>query len=117
MRKTVFDLAQNELAPFAAEMDRKNSFDQLRPFWKKLGDHGLLGITAPTEYGGSGMTYFDHVLAIEEISRASGAMGLSYGCHSNLCVNQLVRHGNHEQKEKYLPKVSLRTFNNFTVIF
>ena len=106
MRKTVFDLAQKELAPYANEIDKNNTFPQLRQFWKKLGDNGLLGITAPAEYGGSEMTYFDHVIAMEELSRASGSIALSYGAHSNLCVNQLVRHATAAQKEKYLPKVS-----------
>lgn len=71
-----------------------------------MGTNGLLGITAPAEYGGSEMSYFDHVIAMEELSRASGSIALSYGAHSNLCVNQIVRHGNKAQKEKYLPKVS-----------
>lgn len=73
--------------------------------WKKFGDMGLLGITAPEEYGGLGRGYLDHCLVMEEISRASGSVALSYGAHSNLCVNQIVRNGNAEQKEKYLPKV------------
>jgi isovaleryl-CoA dehydrogenase len=105
LRKTVFDLAQKELAPHAGEIDKTNTFPQLREFWKKLGENGLLGITAPAEYGGSEMTYFDHVIAMEELSRASGSIALSYGAHSNLCVNQLVRHANASQKEKYLPKL------------
>uniref|UniRef100_A0A914XXU2 Isovaleryl-CoA dehydrogenase, mitochondrial n=1 Tax=Panagrolaimus superbus TaxID=310955 RepID=A0A914XXU2_9BILA len=105
LRKTVFDFAQKELAPHASEIDKTNNFPQLREFWKKLGDNGLLGITAPAEYGGSEMTYFDHVIAMEELSRASGSIALSYGAHSNLCVNQLVRHANAAQKEKYLPKL------------
>uniref|UniRef100_A0AC34GXW2 Isovaleryl-CoA dehydrogenase, mitochondrial n=1 Tax=Panagrolaimus sp. ES5 TaxID=591445 RepID=A0AC34GXW2_9BILA len=105
LRKTVFDLAQKELAPHAAEIDKTNNFPQLREFWKKLGENGLLGITAPAEYGGSEMTYFDHVIAMEELSRASGSIALSYGAHSNLCVNQLVRNANAAQKEKYLPKL------------
>ena len=73
--------------------------------WKKFGDMGLLGITAPEEYGGLGKGYLDHVLVMEEISRASGSVALSYGAHSNLCVNQIVRNGNEMQKKKYLPKV------------
>uniref|UniRef100_A0AC35F7G5 Isovaleryl-CoA dehydrogenase, mitochondrial n=1 Tax=Panagrolaimus sp. PS1159 TaxID=55785 RepID=A0AC35F7G5_9BILA len=105
LRKTVFDFAQKELAPHAAEIDKTNNFPQLREFWKKLGENGLLGITAPAEYGGSEMTYFDHVIAMEELSRASGSIALSYGAHSNLCVNQLVRHATAAQKEKYLPKL------------
>jgi isovaleryl-CoA dehydrogenase len=105
LRQTVFDLAQKELAPYAEEIDRKNGFEGLRDFWKKLGSNGLLGITAPAKYGGSEMTYFDHVIAMEELSRASASIALSYGAHSNLCVNQIVRHGNEAQKEKYLPKL------------
>uniref|UniRef100_A0A7E4W2S6 Isovaleryl-CoA dehydrogenase, mitochondrial n=1 Tax=Panagrellus redivivus TaxID=6233 RepID=A0A7E4W2S6_PANRE len=105
LRKTVFDLAQKELAPYAGEIDKNNEFKGLREFWKKLGTNGLLGITAPAEYGGSEMSYFDHVIAMEELSRASGSIALSYGAHSNLCVNQIVRHGTKQQKEKYLPKL------------
>ncbi|CAD5227275.1 unnamed protein product [Bursaphelenchus xylophilus] len=105
LRETVFNLAQRELAPFANEIDKQNNFADLRQFWRKLGDAGLLGVTAPAEYGGSEMTYFDHVIAMEELSRASGSIALSYGAHSNLCVNQIVRHGTHEQKAKYLPKL------------
>lgn len=71
--------------------------------WRKFGDMGLLGITAPEEYGGQEMGYLAHTIAMEEISRASGSVALSYGAHSNLCVNQIVRHGNKAQKEKYLP--------------
>uniref|UniRef100_A0A1I8AG09 Isovaleryl-CoA dehydrogenase, mitochondrial n=1 Tax=Steinernema glaseri TaxID=37863 RepID=A0A1I8AG09_9BILA len=105
LRKSVFEFAQKELAPFADEIDKKNDFAQLREFWKKLGEQGLLGITAPSEYGGSEMKYLDHVIAMEELSRASGSIALSYGAHSNLCVNQIVRNGNAAQKEKYLPKL------------
>uniref|UniRef100_A0AC34Q6W0 Isovaleryl-CoA dehydrogenase, mitochondrial n=1 Tax=Panagrolaimus sp. JU765 TaxID=591449 RepID=A0AC34Q6W0_9BILA len=105
LRRTVFDIAQKELAPFAQEIDKTNNFKNLRQFWKTLGSNGLLGITAPAEYGGSEMTYFDHVIAMEELSRASGSIALSYGAHSNLCVNQIVRHGTKEQKAKYLPKL------------
>uniref|UniRef100_A0A914XJ88 Isovaleryl-CoA dehydrogenase, mitochondrial n=1 Tax=Plectus sambesii TaxID=2011161 RepID=A0A914XJ88_9BILA len=104
-RQSVFQFAQKELAPYAQEIDQTNNFKQLREFWKKLGDHGLLGITAPTEYGGTGGTYFDHVLAMEELSRASASIALSYGAHSNLCVNQIARNGTAAQKEKYLPKL------------
>lgn len=75
-------------------------------FWKQLGELGTLGITAPPDYGGTGGTYLDHCIIMEEISRASGAIALSYGAHSNLCVNQIRRNGNEEQKQKYLPKVS-----------
>ncbi|KAI6214278.1 hypothetical protein M3Y94_00249200 [Aphelenchoides besseyi] len=105
LRKTVFEIAQRELAPYAHEIHRDNTFTRLREFWQILGANGLLGITAPAEYGGSEMTYFDHVIAMEELSRASGAIALSYGAHSNLCVNQIVRHGNAAQKERYLPKL------------
>uniref|UniRef100_A0A915A5F1 Isovaleryl-CoA dehydrogenase, mitochondrial n=1 Tax=Parascaris univalens TaxID=6257 RepID=A0A915A5F1_PARUN len=105
LRRSVFEFAQKELAPLAAEMDRTNNFPNLRKFWKSLGEHGLLGITVPVEYGGSGLSYLDHVIAMEEISRASGAIALSYGAHSNLCVNQIVRNGTDQQKQKYLPKL------------
>lgn len=73
--------------------------------WKKFGDMGLLGITVPAEYGGLGLGYLDHTIAMEELSRASGSVALSYGAHSNLCVNQINRNGNEAQKKKYLPKV------------
>ncbi|XP_042316119.1 isovaleryl-CoA dehydrogenase, mitochondrial-like [Sceloporus undulatus] len=96
---------QEHLAPKAQEIDQKNEFKEMREFWKKLGELGVLGITAPAEYGGSAMGYLDHILVMEEISRVSAAVGLSYGAHSNLCVNQLVRNGNEAQKQKYLPKV------------
>ena len=105
LRKTVFDISQKELAPYAQDIDKNNNFPNIRQFWKTLGANGLLGITAPAEYGGSEMSYFEHVIAMEELSRASGAIALSYGAHSNLCVNQIVRHATEEQKAKYLPKV------------
>eukprot|EP00093_Oithona_nana_P001301 01301.XXX_3687_5057_1 [CDS] Oithona nana genome sequencing. len=105
LRETLFNFFQKELAPKADEIDKQNNFPEMREFWKKLGDLGLLGITANSNYGGSEMGYFDHVLAMEEISRASGAVALSYGAHSNLCVNQINRNGTEEQKEKYLPKL------------
>ncbi|VDM60313.1 unnamed protein product [Angiostrongylus costaricensis] len=105
LRKSVREFADKELAPHAQTIDRDNNFESLRPFWKKLGDHGLLGITAPAEFGGSQMNYFSHVLVMEELSRASGSIALSYGAHSNLCVNQIVRNGTQKQKEKYLPKL------------
>uniref|UniRef100_A0A0N5BVT0 Isovaleryl-CoA dehydrogenase, mitochondrial n=1 Tax=Strongyloides papillosus TaxID=174720 RepID=A0A0N5BVT0_STREA len=105
LRKTVFDITQKELAPYASKIDKDNGWDNLRNFWKILGENGLLGITAPEKYGGSGLSYFDHCIAMEELSRGSGAIALSYGAHSNLCVNQIVRHGNDAQKEKYLPKL------------
>ncbi|KAG7199084.1 hypothetical protein KM043_017980 [Ampulex compressa] len=105
LRSLVFNFAQKELAPKAAEIDKQNNFDDLRNFWKKLGNLGLLGITVKAEYGGTGGTYLDHVLVVEELSRASGAIALSYGAHSNLCVNQIHRNGTEEQKHKYLPKL------------
>ncbi|KAI9010115.1 acyl-CoA dehydrogenase/oxidase [Hyaloraphidium curvatum] len=103
LREAVFDFAQRELAPRADEVDKTNQFPA--DMWKKMGDMGLLGITAPAEYGGADMGYFAHVLAMEELSRASASVALSYGAHSNLCVNQIVRNGNEKQKEKYLPKL------------
>ncbi|XP_076662269.1 isovaleryl-CoA dehydrogenase, mitochondrial [Halictus rubicundus] len=105
LRNLVFNFVQKELAPKAAEIDKKNDFNDLRSFWKKLGDLGLLGITAKPEYGGTGGTYLDHVIIMEEMSRASGSIALSYGAHSNLCVNQIHRNGTEEQKHKYLPKL------------
>jgi len=105
LRETVFNFCQKELAPLAQEIDQKNNFDDMRPFWRKLGDLGLLGITASSKYGGSDMGYLDHVVAYEELSRASGSVALSYGAHSNLCVNQINRNGTEEQKLKYLPKL------------
>ncbi|KAG2457485.1 IVD protein, partial [Polypterus senegalus] len=105
LRQTIQRFCQEQLAPKAQAIDKDNEFKDMRNFWKKLGDLGVLGITAPVEFGGSGMGYLDHVIVMEEISRASAAVGLSYGAHSNLCVNQLVRNGNHAQKEKYLPKL------------
>lgn len=103
LRETVANFAAQEIAPIASEIDATNSFP--RHLWPKLGELGLLGITVEPEYGGSGMGYLEHVIAMEEISRASGAVGLSYGAHSNLCVNQLRLHANHAQKQKYLPKL------------
>ncbi|XP_043839562.1 isovaleryl-CoA dehydrogenase, mitochondrial isoform X1 [Dromiciops gliroides] len=105
LRQTMFKFLQQHLAPKAHEIDQTNEFKDLREFWKQLGNLGVLGITAPAEYGGAGLGYLDHVLVMEEISRASASVGLSYGAHSNLCVNQLVRNGNEAQKEKYLPKL------------
>ncbi len=103
LRDTVAAFAANEIAPRAAKIDRSNQFPM--DLWKKMGDLGILGITVPEEYGGAGMGYLAHCVAMEEISRASGAVGLSYGAHSNLCVNQLKLNGSHEQKLKYLPKL------------
>lgn len=105
LRQTVFNFAQKELAPFAQEIDKQNEFKDLRHFWKKMGDLGLLGPTVKPEYGGLGGTYLDHCVINEEISRASGAISLSYGAHSNLCVNQIHRNGTEEQKLTYLPKL------------
>ncbi|CAH2235091.1 jg7502 [Pararge aegeria aegeria] len=105
LRQLVFDFAQKELAPKAAEIDRENNFKELRNFWKKLGNLGLLGITASPDYGGTGGKYTDHCVIMEELSRASGSIALSYGAHSNLCINQINRNGTHEQKSKYLPKL------------
>jgi len=103
LRETVADFAQDKIAPHAAEIDRANSFP--RELWPQLGALGLLGITVEEEWGGSGLGYLAHCVAMEEISRASGAIGLSYGAHSNLCVNQIRRNGNPEQKKRYLPKL------------
>jgi isovaleryl-CoA dehydrogenase len=103
LRRTVRDFAQELIAPRDAEIDASNLFP--RDLWPELGALGLLGITVETEFGGSGLGYLEHVVAMEEISRASASVGLSYGAHSNLCVNQLRRWGNAEQKRKYLPKL------------
>lgn len=103
LRASVKHFADVELAPIAAEVDAKNEFPS--EMWKKMGDMGLLGVTVSEEYGGMGMGYFEHCIIMEELSRASGSIALSYGAHSNLCVNQINRNGSHEQKEKYLPKL------------
>src|SRR5690242_10833535 len=103
IRETVHDFASNEIAPRAAEIDRTNQFP--RDLWPKIGALGLHGITVEEEYGGAGLGYLEHCLAVEEISRASASVGLSYGAHSNLCVNQLRRNGNEAQKRKFLPKL------------
>src|ERR1700675_4066169 len=103
LRDTVRAFAQNKIAPYAAEIDRSNSFP--RELWPQLGELGLLGITVEEEWGGAGLGYLAHCVAMEEISRASAAIGLSYGAHSNLCVNQISRNGNEEQKRRYLPKL------------
>ncbi|MCB1764096.1 MAG: acyl-CoA dehydrogenase family protein, partial [Gammaproteobacteria bacterium] len=103
LRDTVQDFATAEIVPLAAEIDLKNEFPM--PLWKKLGEMGLLGITVPEEYGGSDMGYLAHMIAMEEISRASASVGLSYGAHSNLCVNQIKRNGNEAQKQRLLPRL------------
>ena len=103
LRQTVRDFAAELIAPRAAEIDASNVFP--RDLWPELGALGLLGITVETDYGGSGLGYLEHVIAMEEISRASASVGLSYGAHSNLCVNQLRRWGTEEQKRQYLPKL------------
>lgn len=105
LRDTVSSFFQKELTPHADQIDKDNTFPQLRAFWKQLGSLGLLGITAPENYGGSGLGYMDHCIVVEEMSRSSGSIALSYGAHSNLCVNQIVRNGSEEQKDKYLPKL------------
>ena len=103
IRDTVAGFAAREIAPLAEEIDRTNKFP--RQLWPKLGELGLLGMTVEEEYGGSGMGYLEHLVAVEEVSRASASVGLSYGAHSNLCVNQLRLHGTPEQKGRYLPKL------------
>lgn len=103
LRDTVRGFAADEIAPRAADIDAANLFPA--DLWTKMGDLGLHGITVEEEYGGAGMGYVEHVVAVEEISRASASVGLSYGAHSNLCVNQIRRNGTEEQKRKYLPKL------------
>src|SRR3990172_1666012 len=101
LRQSVRDFCAKEIAPRAADIDRANEFPLA--LWRRLGDLGTLGITVEEQYGGLGLGYVAHVVAMEEISRASAAVGLSYGAHSNLCVNQIRRNGNTLQKQRYLP--------------
>src|SRR5437667_3310915 len=101
LRYAVRGFAQSEIAPRAAEIDASDQFPM--DLWRKMGDLGVLGVTVSEEYGGAAMGYLAHVSAMEEISRASASVGLSYGAHSNLCVNQIRRNGNAAQKKKYLP--------------
>src|SRR6186997_660219 len=103
LRASVRGFTSDEVAPLAAEIDKSNEFP--RQLWTKIGDLGLHGITVEEEYGGSGLGYLEHCIAVEELSRGSAAIGLSYGAHSNLCVNQVRRNGSDAQKRKYLPKL------------
>ncbi|CAN0567869.1 unnamed protein product, partial [Laminaria digitata] len=103
LRDSVGDFAQTKIAPIAAEIDTSNEFPM--DLWPAMGEMGLLGVTVDEKYGGAGMGYLEHVVAMEELSRASASVGLSYGAHSNLCVNQIHRNGNDVQKATYLPKL------------
>ena len=103
LKDTVYKFAQNEIAPLAKNVDENNEFPNF--LWEKFGKLGLLGITANEDYGGTGLNYLSHCIVMEEISRASASIGLSYGAFSNLCVNQINRNGTHEQKNKYLPEL------------
>lgn len=103
LREAVRNFSQQEIAPLAEKIDASNQFP--RELWPKLGTLGVFGITIPEEYGGANLGYFEHVIVMEEISRASGSVGLSYGAHSNLCLNQINRFGTDEQKKNYLPKL------------
>ena len=103
LKDTINKFAQNEIAPLAKNVDENNEFPNF--LWEKFGELGLLGITADEDYGGTGLNYLSHCIVMEEISRASASVGLSYGAFSNLCVNQINRNGNHEQKNKYLPEL------------
>ncbi|TAK98035.1 MAG: isovaleryl-CoA dehydrogenase, partial [Aquabacterium sp.] len=103
LRDTVQHFVAKELAPIAADVERENNFPA--QMWKKLGDLGVHGLTVPEEYGGTNMGYLAHMVAMEEVSRGSSAVALSYGAHSNLCVNQIYRNGSEAQRQKYLPKL------------
>ena len=103
LRDAVHRWAQERLKPMAAEIDHKNEFPA--ELWTEMGEMGLLGLTVPEEYGGTGLGYLAHVVAVEEIARASASVSLSYGAHSNLCVNQIKLNGSEEQKAKYLPRL------------
>jgi len=104
LRDHVYNFAQGEIAPLADKADKDNSFPN--ELWSKLGDMGLLGVTVAEQYGGSDMGYLAHVIAMEEVSRASAGVGLSYGAHSNLCVNQIHKNGSDAQKKNLLTQIS-----------
>ncbi len=103
LRDSVMRFSSDEIAPRAADIDKRNEFPD--DLWRKMGDLGILGVTIEEEYGGAAMGYLEHVVAMEEVSRASASVGLSYGAHSNLCVNQIRRNGNNKQKQSYLPRL------------
>ena len=103
LRDSVAAFCAKEIAPIAQEVDQKNLFPA--HLWKKMGDMGLMGMTVSEEYGGTNLGYLAHILVMQEISRASASIGLSYGAHSNLCINQINRNGNEEQKQRFLPKL------------